>query len=227
MKIYINDIPVRIRTTLKNPKKEFDLYLSGNKEFINVDTMKGRVLMENKSIDAIDNLLKLMTTKKYKKIKSLDILIKNQEKAESYLKSHFTLIEAAGGVVEKEGKILMILRNGLWDIPKGKMEKGENKQEAAIREVEEETGVKVEIIDKVCSTWHTYIRNKKYVLKRTYWYRMKCLNDKKMKPQKEEGIKEVVWMNEAEVDLALHHTFKTIGRLVKKYRKETEKEKAA
>ncbi len=219
MKIYINDIPVRIRKKEAKRQIDFDIMVVSHDDLIQINKLKGRVMIENKTAKAIDHLLKIMTEKKHNKVKSIDIYVKNKLKAEEYLMSKFDVVKAAGGIVEKDGKILMILRNGLWDIPKGKLEKGEKKREGAIREVEEETGAKVEITDKICSTWHTYIRNKKFVLKNTFWYKMHCLDDTGLKPQKAEGIEKVVWMNDSEVDLALHHTYKTIQRLVKKYRK--------
>ena len=51
-----------------------------------------------------------------------------------------------------------------WDLPKGKLDKGETIKECATREVEEETKVKVECKEKIISTWHTYTRNKKFIL---------------------------------------------------------------
>lgn len=218
MKIYINDIPVRIKTKKVEQSKEFDYILTDTKDLKEIEKFKGKILILTEEYASIDTLLKLLTKKKHKKVKSIDIQVDDKAKAEQYLMSKFTIIRAAGGVVEKDDKILMILRNDLWDIPKGKLEKGEKKREGAVREVEEETGAKVEIIEKICTTWHTYLRNDKYVLKSTFWYRMKCLDDTNIKPQKEEGISKALFMSENEVDLALHHSYKTISRLVKEYR---------
>lgn len=219
MKIYINDIPVRIRDRERESGKKFDVILDSDVDDIQAIKLKGKVLIKEKSNEAINRLLHIMTDKKYNKIKQIEIRVKNKVKAQQYLKSKFDIVHAAGGVVEKDGKILMILRNDLWDIPKGKLEKKEKKHEGAVREVEEETGVKVKLEEKICSTWHTYIRNKKYVLKKTTWYRMTCLDDSKMKPQKEENIQKTVWMTDSEVDVAMLHSFKTIERVVEKYRR--------
>ncbi|MFY0627519.1 MAG: NUDIX domain-containing protein [Reichenbachiella sp.] len=219
MKIYINDIPVRIRKIKTANTKIYDIMVNSHDDLIQIERLKGHVLIENKSVQAIDHLLRIMTEKKHKKVKSIDIFVKNKPKAEEYLKSKFVVIQAAGGIVEKDGKILMILRNDLWDIPKGKLEIGEKKKEGAIREVEEETGAKVKITGKIGTTWHTYTRNRKFVLKNTFWYKMECINDLAIKPQKEENIQKVVWMNDEEVNVALFHSFKTIKRLVKAYRK--------
>lgn len=219
MKIYINDIPVRIRDKQHESNKKYDIVLDNETDDIQAIKLKGKVLIKHKSHEAINKLLHIMTDKKYNKIKQIEISVKNKVKAQEYLKSKFNIVEAAGGIVEKDDKILLILRNDLWDIPKGKLEKKEKRRTGAVREVEEETCVKVQSEELICSTWHTYIRNKKYVLKKTTWYRMACLDDSQMKPQKEENIQKVMWMNDREVDVAVLHSYKTIGRVIKKYRK--------
>jgi ADP-ribose pyrophosphatase YjhB (NUDIX family) len=217
MKIYINDIPVQIKEKNAEDNSRFDMILSEEDDLHLLTKLKGKILIKDTSIESIDQLLRIMTEKKHKKIKKIEIRVENKKQAERYLKGKFTVIEAAGGIAEKEDKILLILRNDLWDIPKGKLEANEDIEEAALREVEEETGVAVALNERICTTWHTYIRNKKYVLKKTYWYRMQCIDDSKLAPQKEENIQKAVWMNESEVDLALHHSYKTIGRVIKKY----------
>ncbi|UXP31301.1 NUDIX domain-containing protein [Reichenbachiella agarivorans] len=218
MKIYINDIPVRIRDSRRKDEKEYDLRLDDTDILIPLAKLKGHVLIENKTFMAIDKLLKIMTNKKHHKIKSVEIVVKSKLKAKEYLISHFNLIEAAGGLVEKEDKVMMILRHDLWDIPKGKMEKKEKPKDCAVREVEEETGAKVQIISKIGSTWHTYLMNHKYVIKKTHWYRMTCKDDSNIKPQKSENIDEVVWMGTSEVDIAMYHSYKTIKEVIKKHR---------
>ncbi|SHK46986.1 ADP-ribose pyrophosphatase YjhB, NUDIX family [Reichenbachiella agariperforans] len=218
MKIYINDIPVRIRDARRKDIKEYDLKLIDTENIIPLAKLKGHVLIQNKSDSAIDKLLKIMTNKKHHKLKSVEIVVKNKLKAQEYLISHFNLVEAAGGIVEKDDKILLIHRNNLWDIPKGKLEKKETKKDGAEREVEEETGAKVKIIEKICATWHTYLMNHKYVIKKTHWYRMECLDDSNIKPQKEENIDKALFMTNSEVDIAMYHSYRTIEQVVKKYR---------
>lgn len=109
----------------------------------------------------------------------------------------FKIVEAAGGVVFNESnEALMIFRRGFWDLPKGKIDKGETKADAAVREVQEETGVQqIELLQPILTTYHTY-RNRKNVrcLKPTYWYLMKT-TDVKLIPQTEEDIEKAVWMN--------------------------------
>ena len=98
-------------------------------------------------------------------------------------------------------------------------EKGEKKRECAEREVEEETGVKVRIEKKINATWHTYVNKKKYVLKKTHWYVMKCVDDTNMGPQVEEDIDEVRWMTLSELRAALYNSYRSIRVVVQEYHK--------
>lgn len=109
-------------------------------------------------------------------------------------KTYYKQVPAAGGIViNPKGKILFIFRRGMWDIPKGKIDKGEARQAAAIREVREETGVKnLHIVRKIASTYHTYGSNSRK-LKQTHWYLMRS-NQKKLVAQKEEGIEKCEWL---------------------------------
>ena len=90
-------------------------------------------------------------------------------------KSIYKTIKAAGGVVENEkGETLLIFRRDHWDLPKGKIEEVEKNKVAAVREVQEETGLhQVELNDFIGKTYHTYRdRKNRRVLKLTYWYKM-------------------------------------------------------
>jgi ADP-ribose pyrophosphatase YjhB (NUDIX family) len=139
-----------------------------------------------------------------------------QEVFEKFLE-RCKIIDAAGGLVRNEkGELLMIFRNGKWDLPKGKIEKDETPEVAAVREVEEECGIKkLKIIKPLQITFHTYLHNEKFVLKKTHWYEMTCADDKKLKPQKEEGITDVKWMKEKEVETAMENTFYSILDVVR------------
>lgn len=111
----------------------------------------------------------------------------------------FKIVEAAGGVVSNEKQeILFIKRMGKWDLPKGKIEKNEQPEQAALREIEEETGLKkINILDFLNNTFHIYTeRNGEKILKKTHWYRMVHTGNGATKPQTEEGISEVSWKNE-------------------------------
>src|SRR5258705_8336444 len=86
----------------------------------------------------------------------------------------FSFIQAAGGLVLNEKKeILLIFRRGKWDLPKGKLDKGEKLEDCAIREVEEETGLKkIELVSPLTTTYHTYHEGTKFILKESHWYMM-------------------------------------------------------
>ncbi len=125
----------------------------------------------------------------------------DEEKAWFVFRSLFSYIEAAGGlVVNPKGELLMIYRNKHWDLPKGKMEKGESPDQTAVREVEEECGVKnLRIVRPLISTFHIFYLNKNNCIKCTYWFEMTCKDTAKPTPQKEEGIEEAKWMTREEV----------------------------
>jgi ADP-ribose pyrophosphatase YjhB (NUDIX family) len=135
--------------------------------------------------------------------------------------SHFKIIEAAGGLVKNEDQsLLMIFRNGLWDLPKGKIEKGELPKEAAIREVCEETGIhSLNIISDLKPTYHIYQLRKKSVLKKTHWFEMKAENEKVLIPQQKEGITQAEWMNKVEVEKAMLNTYDSLKELMELYLK--------
>jgi len=106
---------------------------------------------------------------------------------------NYTLIQAAGGLVfNKENQLLTIRRNGLWDLPKGKIEKHEDQRAAALREVMEETGINmINISDKIGESYHAYFEDDVLLLKETHWYTMNSSGKANLKPQVEEGISEV------------------------------------
>ena len=134
-----------------------------------------------------------------------------------YFASQFKIIEAAGGLVKnKNEQWLFIFRNGRWDLPKGKIEKGEAVKEAAIREVEEECGInKLKIIKELPSTYHTYSIEEKNVLKRTYWFEMSTTYNKKLTPQLEEGITDVQWLSKNQLKQVIENTYESVKDVVR------------
>jgi len=131
--------------------------------------------------------------------------------------SKFIMIEAAGGLVfNKEEQILMIFRNGKWDLPKGKLEEGENKKQCAIREVEEECSiVGLDITEKIIETYHTYSLKGEEILKRTYWYKMRTDFDGELSPQIEEGITKVSWVSKDKISEKLTNSYGNISDVLK------------
>ena len=141
--------------------------------------------------------------------------------AKAYMKQitrSLPLIEAAGGIVKNpEGKYLFIYRNDKWDLPKGKIEKGEKVKEAAVREVEEECGIKVNTLEeKICKTYHTYIYKGEVVLKKTHWFKMGYKGKAKLVPQLEEGITDVRWFKKEDVATIVKNTFPSIIDVLEK-----------
>ena len=136
-------------------------------------------------------------------------------------KNYFKNIEAAGGVVQNnEEKILFIHRLGKWDLPKGKIEKGESKENAAIREVEEECGIfDIKRKDFINSTYHIYTeKNGEKILKTTYWFEMLYEGTEAPKPQIEEGITEATWKDKQEIEQkVLPSTFQNIKLILAEY----------
>jgi ADP-ribose pyrophosphatase YjhB (NUDIX family) len=130
-------------------------------------------------------------------------------------------IIAAGGIVTNtEGKILMIFRREKWDLPKGKLDKGETIAQCAVREVEEETGLKDILLgDFLLITEHQYQDPwlKTEVIKETHWYRMKIIKEQKLIPQTEEDITDIRWVNREELNECLQHTYANIITVIEKF----------
>ncbi|RLD80863.1 MAG: NUDIX hydrolase [Bacteroidetes bacterium] len=155
--------------------------------------------------------------KKDTNIQKLVVQTKKIKKVFKRLKKKFKQINAAGGLVfNTHGNVLMIKRNGVWDLPKGKIEKGEQRPEAAIREVEEECGVSRLVIEgKIGRTYHTYVFREKNMFKTTHWFLMKYSANEKLVPQTEEDITEVMWKTPEEIKEIIPNTYKSLVDILK------------
>ena len=131
------------------------------------------------------------------------------------LKDKMPVQKAGGGLVYNDNdEVLFIFRNGKWDLPKGGVEKDEEITETAIREVEEETGVKnLRIMKKLQKTYHIFKRNDKYKLKITHWFEMRTSYDGILSPQLEEGIDKAIWLGPNEIKEALQNSYENIKLL--------------
>jgi 8-oxo-dGTP pyrophosphatase MutT (NUDIX family) len=224
MKIFINDKPLDILTLEETPSKDsFELVFDKPNDLPVTSDFHDDVLIINPSKDVVIKVLYMMRTRKLKNLDSITLASSHAEELKEFIKSRFTIVKAAGGIVSKADKVLLIFRLGKWDLPKGKFDKGETPTECAVREVEEECNVKVNLGIEICKTWHTYIHNRKSILKKTYWYAMENLDDSGLKPQKEEGILDIKWMTHAEAKTALVNSYPSMRYLYKRYLKATQK----
>lgn len=125
---------------------------------------------------------------------------------------------AAGGIVYNDkGEILWMFRRGKWDLPKGKVDEGESTEECAVREVEEETGLHQIQLGKLLGiTYHKYTMNNVNYEKETYWYKMNVSGSQVLIPQAEEGIVELKWVAQSELDDYLKNTYENIRQIVAK-----------
>jgi 8-oxo-dGTP pyrophosphatase MutT (NUDIX family) len=141
------------------------------------------------------------------------------------LKAKIPVNKAGGGFVyNKKGEVLFIFRNGKWDLPKGGIEKGEDIEATAMREVEEETGVnKLRITSKLQKTYHIFKRNGKYKLKITHWFEMFSDFEGTPHGQIEEGIEKVAWLNPEQIKEALTNSYENIKLLFEEKEKPMEK----
>jgi 8-oxo-dGTP pyrophosphatase MutT (NUDIX family) len=153
----------------------------------------------NDESSTIDKAIKFLESGK-----EIGIVYKSENVDESWKRfiSKYILIEAAGGLVKnKDGKFLFIFRNGKWDLPKGKAEYDETPEMTALREVEEECGLKdLKIEKEIAKTFHTYKEKGKLILKKTHWYLMTIAEEQKLIPQTEEGITELKWVAENRIE---------------------------
>ena len=151
------------------------------------------------------------------------ILNHEVDTAWEHFKSQFVEIPAAGGLVRNsEGAFLFIKRLGVWDLPKGKIEKKETPELAAVREVEEECGLSgLHVINQLDSTFHIYRspylpHPNNLVLKETKWFLMNYSGNEIPVPQVEEDIHEVTWFSIADLDRVYSKTYSSLIDFLKK-----------
>ena len=127
--------------------------------------LKNSLIINPELFENLD-LLKLLTKKR---VNSIGIFSNEYEFILNMFKKKYPEIIAAGGkVINNKSEILFIYRNKKWDLPKGKAEKNEIISETALREVEEETGIKnLSIIKPLDKTHHIFKRDGKNYLKST------------------------------------------------------------
>ncbi|MCU0356737.1 MAG: NUDIX domain-containing protein [Cyclobacteriaceae bacterium] len=218
MIVFINDIPVIIYKADEAPTDaHFNQVIDAAAEPITRVKLIHHVWVKNVHEPEFGVLLEFLNSKVPLGILSLHITVYNYEAIKEYLRLKYKVIKAAGGLVRKKDKFLMIYRMKKWDLPKGKKEKKESFQQTALREIGEECSITVKLGPKICTTWHTYTMNRKAMLKKTKWYIMDILDDSAMHPSGEEDIEDIRWMSQKEVYHALEHSYRSIRHVFEKY----------
>jgi len=195
--------------------KTYRIYINDNTLFI-ADLMPKQV----KKIQQLDKqeFDFPLFYKNLEKVSGKDYILIDSDPKQLFqkIKRSCELIKAAGGLVKNaKGNYLFIFRNKKWDLPKGKVEKDEKMKEAALREVEEECGVKIFTNDeKLCKTYHVYTLGSKLVLKKTNWYSMTVKGEPKLIPQKEEGITKASWLSKLQLNQVLKNTYPSIVQVL-------------
>jgi ADP-ribose pyrophosphatase YjhB (NUDIX family) len=227
MNLFVNDIPVTIlKQGRKGDPENFNSVFDARKAPLTKAGLINHVLLRNAKIAHLETALDLIDSRVPINLMSLVIEIDDYEGVKEFLTRKFKVIKAAGGLVRKKEKVLMIYRQKKWDLPKGKKESGERSKATAVREVEEECNVSVKLVKKICTTWHTYTMNKHAMLKKTRWYSMDLVDDGRMKPSAEEDIEETTWMNQKEAYHALENSYNSIRFVFERYyRKKDQKSK--
>ncbi|MFP9114388.1 NUDIX hydrolase [Flavobacterium sp. RHBU_3] len=190
-KVFVNDKPLFLTSTVEK-ETDFQLFLL-------------------ESIDIEQLISKIFNNR----IEKAFLYHPDEKAALKLLKERIQVAKAGGGLVyNKWGEVLFILRNGKWDLPKGGIEKNEDIEDTAMREVEEETGVSgLKITRKLQKTYHVFKRNGTYRLKITHWYEMKTNYDGTLIGQAEEGIEKVAWLKPAQIKDALKNSYENIKLL--------------
>ena len=144
--------------------------------------------------------------------KGIILLCADLQEAWGNFKNHFKVISASGGLVLNEQReFLFIFRGGKWDLPKGRIEKGEQIKEAALREVKEECGVSKLILGEfLITTYHVFFKNNQNRLKETHWFHMETTTEEVLTPQLEEGITVAIFKNKKDSVAALENSYGNI-----------------
>ena len=181
------------------------------------------ILTDNKNISSVYNIVEFKSDRIYQIVERLFqnelggicLFCSSLKDNWEAFKSQFKIQEAAGGkVLNANNEVLFIYRFNKWDLPKGKLEKGETIEEGAIREVQEECGItNLEVENQLETTYHIFTRKNKIILKITYWFLMKTDYTGKLTPQKEEGIEAVIYKSNSEIKKALENTYENIKLL--------------
>ncbi len=190
-KVFVNDKPLFLTNQVEK-ETDFQLFLL-------------------ESVDIEQLIVKMFNNK----IKKAYLYYPDEKEILKKVKEKIPVAKAGGGLVyNNKGEVLFIYRNGKWDLPKGGKERHEEIEDTALREVEEETGVKgLKIVKKLQKTYHVFKRSGKYKLKVTHWFEMQTDFQGTPVPQFNEGIERVAWLNEVQIKEALQNSYENIKLL--------------
>lgn len=195
-KVFIDHKPVVFVTNKELSKNSEPLFVN---EVTSLKHLKQ--LLENHSID-----------------NPLQLLCKDDKKSFKSFFKNYVKIKAAGGIVQRKDKFLVIKRKGRWDIPKGKIDKGEIKEDACVREIDEECGISGHtIVSELCVTYHTMKYKRRNAIKKTYWYMLTYDGPKETHPQKKEGITKAEFVSEEKMLGMRGNTYGSINEVLDAY----------
>ena len=194
-KVFVNDKPIIFTTSIKN-EADFPVYI-----------YKNTIIEE------------LIYKLKVGEIEGVYLYSNNLDEVWPVFKEKFKVIVAGGGLVLNDNnEVLFIYRGSKWDLPKGRIEEGEEIEETAIREVEEECGIEnLTIQRKLIDTYHLFVMDNEYRLKETHWYLMHSDYEGELIPQLEEGITEVAFKDEKATQEALMNSYANIQLVYNSY----------
>ncbi len=200
-KIYYNDKPLIVTT-------DMEAYLDGNPVAEMYQFFSGGTLR------SFSQALQLLD-----RPGSMGAIIEDvsADTLKSQLEALYTPIQAGGGLVfNEDGALLMIFRRGKWDLPKGKLDEGEDIASCALREVQEETGLnELKLGEKIVNSYHIYQQDGIEYLKETVWFSMQGVSADKLRPQKEENIVEAKWIPERELGSYAARTYEAVREVLK------------
>ncbi|HLZ89282.1 MAG TPA: NUDIX domain-containing protein [Puia sp.] len=201
IKIYFNDKPLFLCDEMTAEIREFAHH-------------DDAVLIDEFSHPAVNSMIHEM---RQSKVHAGIFIHKDLEELRKAFWKKFLLVKAGGGLIRNgEEKYLFMLRRGVWDLPKGKLDPGETIEQCAIREVMEETGIGGVILDgALLVTYHTYDESGKHILKETHWFRMLAPAPGELVPQTEEQITELRWVDRDGMKELLRRTFPSIRDVIR------------
>lgn len=204
IKIYFNDKPLFLCDEIS---KDLEPYVHHD----------DAVFIDEFSTPALKSMIHEM---QQEKVHAGIFLYEDLKKLKQAFWKKFLIIQAAGGLVKNEkDEILFMIRRGKWDLPKGKLDAGESIEECAVREVEEETGLRKVLLKQfLATTYHTYVENGKHILKESHWYIILSDSKQKFVPQLEEDIHEVKWVKETDLQDVLSNTYPSVKDVLAIYK---------